>query len=248
MSQTFSAAVRSFRKRKGWSGTEFATKLGVWHTAVSRWETGKSAPDDGVLLRLLALAEGEPEEPIFRAAVGARMGFAVPTPTELESMLDIGKLKQAAEARSGMPIDITGQNAAKVLQAELAIIFSRENLVSPLFAEVVRYWRMMGEDPRAQQVFSDLVKYLDVNFVAFRSRPAREAIAEIEREEAARKLAGERRVMIRCPQTRHEVFTHTTATEKDWEAADIQNSEIFCPHCLATHRWSKADAFLGDHL
>jgi transcriptional regulator with XRE-family HTH domain len=176
--QTFAQAVRSFRKRKGISGTELAAKLGVWQTAISRWETGKSMPDDGVLLRLLALAEGEAEAEVFLAAAGERMGFG-PSSAPVESLRDLDQFKRAAEER-GIPIDITEQNAAKVIQSELAIILSREALLSPLFAALVRYWRLMGEDPRAQQVFSDLVRYLDVNFVALRARPASEVIAELE--------------------------------------------------------------------
>lgn len=44
------AFIANLRKEKGWTQKEMASQLGVSDKAVSKWETGKSLPDMGILI------------------------------------------------------------------------------------------------------------------------------------------------------------------------------------------------------
>lgn len=47
--------IAALRKEKNMTQSELAEKLGVSNRAVSKWETGKSMPDSGIMLELCAL-------------------------------------------------------------------------------------------------------------------------------------------------------------------------------------------------
>ena len=44
--------IASCRKEEGMTQAELAEKLGISDRAVSKWETGKSMPDSGIMLEL----------------------------------------------------------------------------------------------------------------------------------------------------------------------------------------------------
>ncbi len=52
------------------------------------------------------------------------------------------------------------------------------------------------------------------------------------------------RVMITCPVTGMVVFTGMDLPKKEFEAADIRDEIVKCPHCSQTHTWQKEDAYL----
>ena len=47
--------IASCRKEQGMTQASLAEKLGISDRAVSKWETGKSMPDSGIMLVLCAL-------------------------------------------------------------------------------------------------------------------------------------------------------------------------------------------------
>ena len=49
--------IASCRKEKGMTQADLAEKLGITDRAVSKWETGKSMPDSGIMLELCDLLE-----------------------------------------------------------------------------------------------------------------------------------------------------------------------------------------------
>lgn len=49
--------IASLRKEKGMTQEELAEKFGISDRAVSKWETGKSLPDSGIMLELCNLLE-----------------------------------------------------------------------------------------------------------------------------------------------------------------------------------------------
>ena len=51
----FGRFLYALRKRKGWTQTELADKLGVTNQAVSKWENGDSFPDTGLLVPISEL-------------------------------------------------------------------------------------------------------------------------------------------------------------------------------------------------
>lgn len=44
MRESFAVKIKKFRKQKGMSQAEFAKKIGVWQTQVSRYERGEITP------------------------------------------------------------------------------------------------------------------------------------------------------------------------------------------------------------
>lgn len=48
--ENIGAFIANLRKEKGWTQKEMASKLGVSDKAISKWETGKSLPDMGILI------------------------------------------------------------------------------------------------------------------------------------------------------------------------------------------------------
>lgn len=48
--ENIGAFIATLRKEKGWTQKEMASRLGVSDKAVSKWETGKSLPDMGILI------------------------------------------------------------------------------------------------------------------------------------------------------------------------------------------------------
>jgi transcriptional regulator with XRE-family HTH domain len=150
------------------SGVELGRLLGVRQTQVSRYETGDNVPSDGVLLTLLRLADGEPEELTFRNALYARMG-ADPVRPMKDYLEELERYKEGLDVQ-GIPLDITTSNAKRAFIAEVNIILSDEQLLDPIFVEAVRYWRVLGRDPETQRTFAGLCSYLEMNFASIRER------------------------------------------------------------------------------
>ena len=79
--------IRFLRKSLGWSGVDFAKRMGTTKETVSRWETGKLAmgPQADRLLRML-VAKGTPVEeyPVDVLSQVAADGPARPARVELE--------------------------------------------------------------------------------------------------------------------------------------------------------------------
>jgi transcriptional regulator with XRE-family HTH domain len=48
--ENIGAFIANLRKEKGWTQKEMASQLGVSDKAISKWETGKSLPDMGILI------------------------------------------------------------------------------------------------------------------------------------------------------------------------------------------------------
>jgi len=150
------------------TGAELGEFLGIRQTQVSRYETGDNTPSDGVLLRLLRLAEGEPEEATFRNAIYARMG-ADPVKPMKDYLEELERYKEGLDVQA-IPFEITKSNAKRAFISEVSIILSDEQLLDPIFVEAVRHWRILGKDPETQRIFAGLCSYLEMNLVAIRER------------------------------------------------------------------------------
>jgi len=55
--QNIGTFIATLRKEKGWTQKEMASRLGVSDKAVSKWETGKSLPDMGILIPVSELLD-----------------------------------------------------------------------------------------------------------------------------------------------------------------------------------------------
>jgi hypothetical protein len=190
-------------------------------------------------LRLVALAEGTPEEAAFQRALAERVGSPVCPPRDYAA--DLEQYKRVL-ADSGQPFEITHSNAGRVLVTEVGLILQSEDPTDPVIAEAVRYWRMLGKDPIAKAAFSDLIRYLEMRLQTRNQVPA-----HVVEKRFRDPLYNQRyKVMIRCPQTGGEVFTQMELRRHEFETTDIYKMRVeSCPHCHAMHEWSKKDAFLG---
>lgn len=53
---------------------------------------------------------------------------------------------------------------------------------------------------------------------------------------------GDRRVVIRCPQTGELIPTGVQMDAKAFATVTLRDYITICPKCGATHKWSKSDA------
>lgn len=68
--------MAELRKRKGWTQTDLAERMGVEQPTIGRWETGKREPDLGQLIELAGHLDVEPGmllDPHMAAAIGPRL-------------------------------------------------------------------------------------------------------------------------------------------------------------------------------
>lgn len=54
------------------------------------------------------------------------------------------------------------------------------------------------------------------------------------------------KVMIKCPQTKKEVFTGMAMDKESFRTTVLSGNAIQCPHCKQTHVWNKENAYLKD--
>jgi hypothetical protein len=54
-----------------------------------------------------------------------------------------------------------------------------------------------------------------------------------------------KRVLVRCPATAKLTATGQTVEEDSWGETKLKESKVACPHCQATHAWTKADVVLA---
>jgi hypothetical protein len=53
-------------------------------------------------------------------------------------------------------------------------------------------------------------------------------------------------LIIACPRTNKPVDTGLSMPIEMFEAFDMPDNEVECPHCGETHVWSKEDAIIVD--
>ena len=92
--------IRNLRKAKGLSQEELSVKLNVVRQTISKWETGASVPDSGMLISLA-------EE--LDTSVSTLLGETV-----REEDLDEGNLKQISEKLEGINLQLAKRSQTRI--------------------------------------------------------------------------------------------------------------------------------------
>ncbi|MBZ5584247.1 MAG: helix-turn-helix domain-containing protein [Acidobacteriia bacterium] len=167
-------AIAELRHRNGWSTTEMARHLGVSHSSVSRYESGKMDPGILVLERLFWLAAGSEKKPIKDALEAAMNAKCYPPLAEEEEGADIGILR-IRERRVPRP------NLSRFAEIANAVISAGDE-IDPAVLSILQLWleHRTSLDPKIRGAFDDAARFLRV---AIASR--RESGGEGERRRKA---------------------------------------------------------------
>jgi transcriptional regulator with XRE-family HTH domain len=153
-------ALRLIRQRHAKTQAEFAEGLGLTHSMISKYESGRAVPSRTVLMLYLRMAEGV-EKPAILGALDVRadlqQGWGA---GELEAALQdfqtyLGA-KRADQAKSKVTASIAdfAREAAGVLRDGRG--------VDPSVVEIIRRWRQHGLNPKAREFFQHARDYLEV--------------------------------------------------------------------------------------
>lgn len=222
------AAIRSIRKRLGESTTEFARRLGVGQSTISKYELNRVTPSRSTLLLLLPLAESKDEKRAIAEALGGDVDFIKVREAQLER--DIA----AAQAEMKAILDQERRSpGTRRWMLGLALQIARHPEIPLWLPTILSLWQRYYANPRMGSLMTEL---------------AEKMIARIRDEEVRWELQSPndrpQRVMIRCPERGLPVFTGLTVTGQEFAVGSFNRMEVFCPHCHITHTWNKPDAFL----
>jgi transcriptional regulator with XRE-family HTH domain len=206
---------------------EFGRMMGIAHSAISRYESGKIAPSRAVLVLLWGLAEGDYEKRVIAHALGEE-------PKTLEASVarfNRDVLQLAAEFDQEL-LRVRTSPETRRRFADLALKILAEPEMPIETVNLLSLWVKYRTNPAARAEFKDALTRLEIR------------LDLLESTDAPHAKSGRRRVMIRCPETGKPVFTGVELTPAEFESTGITGMEVFCPHCKSGHLWDKSDAFL----
>jgi len=149
--------VAKIRERLRESQEQFAERLKIQQTTVSRYESGKSVPRPPVLMQLYALAL-----PAERRALTEALGRQW---VAVESAAEKGALsgwEPVSQERAGWePVGFDRRTLSKSL-APIRMAKKTPNKTEDPITEIHALWAQYGSDPRAVEFFRDAAAYLRV--------------------------------------------------------------------------------------
>jgi transcriptional regulator with XRE-family HTH domain len=231
------AAIRAIRSRRGENLRDFAARLGVGHSTVSKYERDVLRPSRSMLLLLYPLAETTAEkEPIVAALGSIPEGLQV-LERQLDRDLAIAKIETERILR-----EMQAQPETRQRLLGLALRIARDPEIPLWLPNMLSFWHRYRYDARLRDLMNALMGEV---VEKLHWEEIREELGEpappIARRSAASVLL---RVMIRCPQTKKPVFTGAEMTPSEWERSDFEDMRVSCPHCHLEHRWNKSDAYV----
>ncbi len=166
--------IRGIRHRQGMTTTVFGELLGVSHSQISRYESGKAVPGALPLGRLLHLAEGAEKNPILKplSEMLGRSGKA----TEAELIHDLEKMHYYPDPLwgslplPGPPADPSILSEIQEFTPYLAALteafnefWERRREIDASLVRILRLWLLHDDtDPRVRQCFEDGAKYIEM--------------------------------------------------------------------------------------
>lgn len=171
------SAIHQIRGRLGLTTREFARRLGVRHTAVSRWERDEMRPGFLALRELLKIAEGTEKNPLLERL--ARL-------LERSGLAEEAALMQWR--RAGMLVELQSrgwrlvweepaqpqQSATPQLAdfAEVAAQIVRRGMeVDPSLVEILMLWtRHDTTDDSVRRYFADAANFLAVSLATWKAK------------------------------------------------------------------------------
>ena len=176
-----SALMRSVRKRLRMNTTEFARKLGVAQSVVSRYENGSRSPGWRPLARLLLIAEGPEKKQVLKAlsrvkgqpvdeVEATREAQEVAAEDEFLRRVGLGEPPGFRIGGSGedieepMGLDDLPPNLSRFLVAA-SIIGHGKREVDESLSSILELWLRWGcRYPEAARYFQDAERFLRVGF------------------------------------------------------------------------------------
>lgn len=148
--------IRAIRARRGETMVQFAQRLGVKQSAVSRYESGKLNPSQTILLLLHSLAESASEKEAVNAALGS---VPVELATREEAFLQLAK-GVAADLNAVLRAQGTS-SAMREQFRDLVVELAGEKYIPLWLVNVMKLWRRYKMDADADSEFAEAVAALD---------------------------------------------------------------------------------------
>lgn len=181
------SAVRQIRTRLGLTTRQFAQRLGVRHTAISRWERNEMQPGFLALRELLKFAEGTERNPLL-----ARLARLL----ERSGLAEEAALIQCQKA--GILVDLAsagwhlvweertpgalpaGPHLAEFSKVAAAIVHRGEEVDHSL-VQILSLWRNHNTaDEAVRGYFVDAATFLEVSLANWRAKRTERALGSSE--------------------------------------------------------------------
>ena len=174
---------RRIRARLGMTRQDFGKLLGVSHTNISRYESGRTLPGYLVAGRLLELAEGTEKNPIVErlAHLLERPGLTDQAATEELRRIDRWRpagSKEWMEAHGWRVLPEEVMEAPRLAPPQLAdfvelatVIMHRGKEVDRALVEVLALWLQCDTtDDEIRRYFADAAKFLEVSLATWKAK------------------------------------------------------------------------------
>jgi transcriptional regulator with XRE-family HTH domain len=171
------SVIRQIRRRLGLTTRQFAQRLGVRHTAISRWERGQMQPGFLALKEILKVAEGTEKNPVLERLIRLlkRSGLAGDSALiqlgRAGILVDLRPLDRRLVWEERPPgVSPAGPNLAEFFGIATAIIHRAEEVDRSL-VDILRFWRDHNTtDDAVRGYFADAAKFLAVSLATWEAR------------------------------------------------------------------------------
>ncbi len=157
---TLPAVIRSIRKGRHMTTSEFARSLELNQSMVSRYEKGERSPGWRVLARLLLLAEGREKNVIvdaMSAAKGQTVSIADAEQQAVQAAKEDEFLKRALEH-----VNLPERARFAYLSTE---ILQQKREVDASLNQVLSIWLRYGGSAESERYFIDAARFLEIALV-----------------------------------------------------------------------------------
>lgn len=146
---TLDEAIRAIRKRRGESMAAFGSRLGIHHSSVSLYESGKQKPSRTVLLLIHGLAEDVRERTAIEAELGPSLPGDLPIREEAFRVLAREVLDKLEALRGDM--SFAGWDRFKNLVFDVA----RGGRIPLWLIEILSLWKQFKDAPTKNHEFDE---------------------------------------------------------------------------------------------
>jgi len=160
---------------------QFALRLGVRHSAISRYESGKLTPSRSMLIMLFQLAVHPEEKNLILSVMGVdgslRGGWG--EKELLEAIREFDIYENAKEVEAKFPRRAWKKGSLMDFAEKAKLIVKQVGDVDPSLVEILSAWIRYHGEPRAVEHFRDVAAFLTVKL----SKYANEQVAaQIQRK------------------------------------------------------------------
>lgn len=222
-------AIKAIRKRRGQSMRAFSKSLGLSHSAVSGYESGRIIPSRSMLLLLLPLASEEAEKAPILEALDE-------TPHQLRAWEEQFTVEAERVMQRIRDEIVVNENSPKKRQRllEVCACLVRADSVPTAITRFLELWLDRGNFPGVREAFEEVVAEL-----------CSEVDSLIEKNRGRGTVSPSyiaKKVMMQCPTTEKWFDTGSRMSRSEFRTSDFGELAVFCPHCQMSHRFDKLRA------